>query len=94
MSTTNTSNNYRDMTKPFTETEVQEFRPLFTSMKTYNADGDYIRTIEFPELCRLMKFERTEETLKTYEQFWAKYYDGKVIKLTHIDSEQVIINCG
>lgn len=73
-----TDKNFRDMSVPYTDAELEEFRPLFKSMKTYNPEGDYIETIEYPELCRLMRYERTEEQLKTYQEYWAKNYDGKV----------------
>lgn len=72
------STEYRDMTVAYTDAELDEFRPLFKSLKTYDPSNDTIGAIDFGEVCRLMRYERTEEQIESYQVFFDKYHQGKV----------------
>lgn len=57
------------MSIPYTETELEELRPQFQLLETYNSAGD---------VCKLTRLARCEEQMKSYQEFWDKYYEGKV----------------
>lgn len=68
------------MSIPFTDAELDEFRPLFKCLKSYDPIDDTIQSVDFTEAARLIRYERTEEQMEGYKVFFDKHHEGKVTK--------------
>ena len=66
---------YRDMSVPYTEKELEELEALFKALPTYR-DGA-AETSDMAAICKLMRYERTPEQILAYKHYCDRNF-GKV----------------
>jgi len=79
---------YRDMTKAYTDEELQGLTDAFKSLPTW--DGTKIKATDIPELIKKMKYERTPEQVAAYQNYWEQNCDGKVTLEEFLSSAKAV----
>lgn len=70
---------YRDMTIPYTEKELEYLVQFFKSLPSYKNDAASVG--DFPEILKGLKFKRSPEQVQAYQNYW-KQLNGGTISLS------------
>ena len=82
------SGEYRDMSIPYTEKELEELEVLFKALPTFR-DGA-VETSDMAAICKMMRYERTPEQVLAYKDYWDRAF-GKVY-LDHFMANMKVIH--
>jgi len=74
---------YRDMSIPYTEEELQALRELICSLPTYK-DGN-VYADDIPAVVKAMRYERTPEQIQAYDKYWRESFGGSMAVDSFID---------
>ena len=74
--TSDSDSDYRDMSVPMTEEELENMVQIFKSMPTFKDDS--ILSSDIPAVLERVRYKRTPEQVEAYKKHWDILFGGKI----------------
>ena len=69
---------YRDMSVPFTKTELEELKKFYKTLPSYNDKDATISSRDLPAFIEAMRYKSSPEQNLVYQNYWNQNFGGKI----------------